>query len=119
MTLQELKYRVLLKLHVCAAGDSPEADDGATVMLRYNALYNLLSADDLTSWNISDDIPDEYETPIVLMVAAECARDFANADPGMQMEGKYGLPQASIAERQLRKVAATKYISSPQRVEYF
>jgi hypothetical protein len=119
MTLQELKYRVLLRLGVVAAGDSPNADDGATVELRYRALYNMLESDRLTRWNLSEDIPDEYEAPIIAMTAAECARDFGNADPGIQVEGKYGLPAASPAERQLRRLLSTTYVSTPAKSEYF
>jgi len=119
MTLQDLKYRVLLKLGVVAAGDSPNADDGATVALRYTDLYSLLAADRLTQWNVTDDIPDEFAAPIVLMTAAECGRDFGNTDPGLILEGKYGLPLPSPAERQLRRLVSTAYISRPARPEYF
>lgn len=119
MTLQELKYRVLLKLGVVAAGDSPNADDSAVVLIRYQALHNALTSRDLTNWNISDDIPEELELPLVAMVAAECARDFGNPDPALQAEGRFDLPQPSLAERQLRKAMARTYISTPVSVEYF
>lgn len=119
MTLQELRYRVLLKLGAVAAGDSPSPDDAAVVLMRYQALHNTLTSRDLTNWNISDEIPDELELPLVAMVAAECARDFGNADPGIQLEGRFDLPQPSLAERQLRKTMARTYASAPVSVEFF
>ncbi len=119
MTLQELKYRVLLKLGVVAAGDSPNPDDGATVLLRYTALHALLRLNELVDWDVSEDIPDEFETPIVLMTAAECARDFGDTDPGLQIEAKFGLPVPSPAERQLRQLNARTYVSKPAESEYF
>jgi len=119
MTLQELKYRVLLKLGVVAAGDSPNPDDSATVLMRYRALHNVLTVRDLTNWNISDDIPEEVEEPITMMTAAACARDFGDVDPGIVLEGKFGLPQPSAAERQLRQIMAATYIRTPVNVEFF
>lgn len=119
MTLQELKYRVLLKLNAVAAGDSPSPDDSAVVLLRYQALHNTLTSFDLTNWNIKDDIPEEVELALVPMTVAECARDFGNADPSIQVEGRFGLPQPSIAERLLRKIMTKTYVSTPVSVEYF
>lgn len=119
MTLQDLKYRVLLRLGVVAAGDSPEADDSATVLLRYNALHALLLAQELIDWDLSEDIPDEFEVAMVPMVAAECARDFGNLDGNLQIEGRFGLPILSIAERTLRRLGARTYVSTPSQSEYF
>jgi hypothetical protein len=119
MTLQDLKYHVLLKLGVVAAGDSPNADDGATVELRYQTLHRHLTAARLTDWNVSADIPDEFDMPIIAMVAAESARDFGNTDPMLQAEGKLGLPNPSPAERQLRRLMSKTYVSTTARTEYF
>lgn len=119
MTLQDLKYHVLLKLGVVAAGDSPNPDDGATVEMRYLSLYSMLVEDGLTLWSVDDSVPPEAELPIVAMVAAECANDFANTDPQIQLAGKFGLPSPSPAERTLRKLTATPYIGAPAQPEYF
>lgn len=119
MTLQDLKYHVLLKLGVVAAGDPVSPDDGATVELRYRSLHSLLEVEELTTWNVVEDIPEEFELPIVSMTAAECANDFANTDPAIQLAGKFGLPQASPAERTLRRLMATTYVSTPAKSEYF
>lgn len=119
MTPNDLKYRVLLRLGKVAAGDVPEPDDGITVSLRYEALHALLTAKDLCDWNVSDDIPEEFELVIVSMVAAECAREFADVDPGIQLEGRFGLAQPSPAERQLRQLMARTYVSKPAQSEYF
>lgn len=119
MTLQDLKYDVLLKLGVVAAGDPVAPDDGATVELRYRALHAMLDIKSLCDWNVADDIPEEFRMPITMMVAAECARDFGNADPGIQLEGKFGLPTPSPAERQLRQLMSRTYVSKPATSEYF
>lgn len=119
MTLEELKYRVLLQLNVVAAGDSPNPDDAATVESRYVALHRLLQAQSLTDWNVSDDIPEEFEIPIVAMMVAECAQPFGNADQMIQAQGKFGLPKPSPAERQIRRLTAKTYVSQPAKAEYF
>ncbi len=119
MTLQDLKYRVLLKLGVVAAGDSPAPDDGATVELRYRSLHSLLTAEELADWNISEDIPDDFEAAIINMVAAECAGDFGSMDLTIKAEGKFGLPEPSASERQLRRLASRTYVSKPVETEYF
>lgn len=120
MTPQELKYRVLHKLGVVAAGESPAPDDGKTVEERYTALHGLLTANDLTDWNVSDDIPDAFEMPITDMVAAESVGHFAHPDPASVIAlGKFGLPQPSPAERHLRKLMSSTYVSKPVESEYF
>lgn len=119
MTLQELKYRVLLKLGVVAAGNPVNPDDGATVLLRYQALLALLTIEDLADWAVTDDVPDEFETPLVAMVAADCARDFGQTDQAIIAEGKFGLPQPSLAERQMRRIMARVYVNKPVTAEYF
>jgi hypothetical protein len=120
MTLQDLKYRVLLRLGVVAAGDSVNADDGATVERRYRALHSLLTAHRLTDWNVSDSVPDAFEMPITDMVAAESVGHFSHPDPASVVAlGKFGLAQPSPAERQLRKLMARTYVSKPARTEYF
>lgn len=119
MTLQDLKYHVLLKLSVVAAGDSPNSQDGATVELRYRSLHSQLTAHRLTDWSVSDDIPEEFETPVVAMVAADCARDFGNPDPLIQAEGKFGMSPPSPAERQIRRLLSRTYVTTTARTEYF
>jgi hypothetical protein len=120
MTLQELKYRVLLRLGVVAAGESVNADDGETVLLRYRALNALLLQRDLINWTSEEGVPDEYELPILDMVAAEAVGHFAHPDPqGVIAMGKFGLVPPSPAEIQLRQLASPSYMSRPVQTEYF
>jgi hypothetical protein len=120
MTLQDLKYRVLLRLGVVAAGDPVNPDDGATVEQRYRALHSMLSAQRLTDWNISDEVPDEFEGPICDMTAAESVGHFSHPDPASVIAlGKFGLPNLSPAERQLRRLMSRTYVSKTARTEYF
>lgn len=120
MTLQDLKTRVLMRLGVLAAGEPPAPEDGQTVLDRYRALNALLLQKDLINWTDDEDVPDEYELVLIDMVAAEAVGYFAHPDPqGVIAMGKFGLVPPSPAERTLKQLASTGYISRTLRTEYF
>ena len=120
MTLQELKTRVLIRLGVLAAGEPPAPEDGQTVLERYRPLNALLLEHGLIDWTHEDEVPAEYELVMIDMVAAEAVGHFAHPDPASVIAmGKFGLPSPSPAERQLRRLSATSYISRPVESEYF
>ncbi len=122
MTPQELRDAVLMEVGVLAAGESAAPEDAAVVTAKYALLHETLTERDLASWDVTDDIPDDVAQSVVLMVAHLCARPFGvpaqKAAELLQM-GALDLPQPSIAERQVRRALAEKYVSTPARSEYF
>jgi hypothetical protein len=126
MTTTELRRKVLEKLQVIAAGEGVHAADGVLVQDKYESLHEVLLHNNLVEWTITEDIPTEYESLMTAMVAAECVDEFY-APPELKAaiigSGKYGLsPQLggpSLAERQLRRLAAPSYAGEPVRSDYF
>jgi len=127
MTPTELKLSVLRELRIIPAGeaDAP-AEYTQIVSDKYALLYEMLSTQGLTSWSEFADIPSDAAQPLTMMLACLCASPF-----GVSLERRAELEQAgalnlapvkggpSLAERQLRRVMAQSYVSSPARSEYF
>jgi hypothetical protein len=122
MTPQELRDAVLMEVGVLAAGESAAPEDAAVVTAKYALLHDTLTQRDMTSWDASDDIPDDVAQSVVLMVAHLCASPFGvppqRAAELLQL-GALDLPQPSLAERQIRRAMAEKYVSTPAKSEYF
>ncbi len=122
MTPQELYESALAKLHVTAAGEDSRPEDVAIVRTRYAEIYGLLNAEELVSWPVEGDIPDEAGIPLVTMLACHAAKEFGVTGAQYQellAEGGMNLPQASWAERSLRRVMARRYVSTRMETEYF
>lgn len=122
MTLQELYEKTLQRLGVIQAGESAAPEDTATVRDRYVGLYSLLNGLELTTWAQTADVPDQFEVPLVAMLAAHCAHEFQVQEPRytqLLSEGGVSLPQISWAERQMRQLVAKKYVPTRAQSEYF
>lgn len=123
MTLADLYRKTLQRLGVLAVGEDPHADDTLLVADRYASLHELLLANDLTDWAVTDQPPDFAEIPLVAMLAYYCAGEFGRDSERYKIEGAIDLPGTeggpSRAERQLRKQLSAKYISEPAESEYF
>jgi hypothetical protein len=122
MTTQELFEKVLQKLQVTAAGEDSQPEDIALIRSRYTSLYNLLDSEQLVSWDITNDIPDNVEMPLTMMLAAHSGREFGivgQAYANLIAEGGLALTPMSWAERQLRRLMAKPYIPKPATSEYF
>lgn len=123
MTATELKLATLRKLRVLAAGEDADPDDFALMGEKYVGLHAMLVEMSLVTWALSEDIPRKAEQPVISMLAAMTADDFGVAEPRasvLKAEGLLKLPQASVAERQLRGLLAPTPVSgSVQRAQYF
>jgi hypothetical protein len=122
MTLAELYEKTLQKIGLIAANEAAEPEDVALVAARYVGLYNLLNGLDLVSWAQSAAIPDQFEIPLVTMLACHCASEFRVPPADYQKllaEGGVALPQTSWAERQLRLLIAKDYVPTRAQSEYF
>jgi hypothetical protein len=118
MTLVDFYSKVLEKLQAYAAGESPAAEDVALVRDKYAVIHAQLLPTGLVSWAVNEPVDDAAAESLALMVAFSCASEFG-ADRGRFADGAIGLPQPSLAERQLRQLQANDYVSAPAQSEYF
>lgn len=117
-----MKERIARKLGVLAVGNSLSAEDGELIGERCLSLQRQLEALDIVTIDFQDGIDELYDDIITAMVAALLVDDFMLDEPKrstIAREGILGLPVASPAERQLRKVLAPTRVSKPVRAEYF
>jgi hypothetical protein len=117
-----MKERIARKLGVLAVGNSLSAEDGELIGERCLSLQKQLEALEIVNLDFEDGIDELYDDIISAMVAALLVDDFVLAEPKrstLAREGALGLPVASPAERQLRKVLAPQRVSKPVRAEYF
>lgn len=126
MTPTEIKESALKELNVIAAGEPADPDDFAVVSERYAALYDMLVGDHLTSWALTDDVPDFATWPVIQMLAYLCCVPFSispQKTAALRITGALDLSPReggpSLAERQLRKQLAPKYNAVPAQTEYF
>lgn len=119
MTLKDLYRKVLEKLTVVASGTPVDGDDEKTVRDKYSSLYDTLATEELVNWTAEADVPEFAVQPLVAMLAFMCANEFGQPATNFAQEGALFLPQMSLAERQLRRAMASRYISQPQKTEYF
>lgn len=117
-----MKERVARKLGVLAVGNSLSAEDGQLIGERCLSLQKQLEALEIVTIDFDEGIDELYDDIIVAMIAALLVDDFMLPEPKrstIAREGILGLPVASPAERQLRKVLAPQRVSKPVKAEYF
>jgi len=117
-----MKERIARKLGVLAVGNSLSAEDGDLIAERCLSLQKQLEALEIVTLDFEAGIDELYDDIISAMVAALLVDDFMVPEPRrstLAREGILGLPAASPAERQLRKVLAPLRVSKPVRAEYF
>jgi hypothetical protein len=117
-----MKERVARKLGVLAVGNSLSAEDGDLIGERCLSLQKQLEALEIVTLDFEAGIDELYDDIITAMVAALLVDDFMLEEPKrskIAQEGVLGLPAASVAERQLRKIVAPIRVSKPVRAEYF
>jgi len=122
MTPIELRTKVLQRLQVLAAGETPNADDGQIVSQRYAFVHDALLDMDLASWAIDEDIPEAVSIPVVNIVSYACASEFGIIGPllgQLAIEGALDSDPVSAGERQLRKRQSARYADEPAQPEYF
>lgn len=122
ISLPYMKERIARKLGVLAVGNSLSPEDGELIGERCLSLQQQLEAYDIVNIDFADGIDEQYDNIIVAMVAALLVDDFMLVEPKRSQiagEGALGLPVASVAERQLRKILAPQRVSKPVKAEYF
>lgn len=122
VTLPDFKERVAKKLGVLPVGNSLSAEDGHLIGEHCDSVQKKLSALDLAELDFDDGIDETYVDVIVAMVASTLVDEFMLVEPKRSQiagEGAIGLPIASPAERQLRKILAPTRVSRPVQTDYF
>jgi hypothetical protein len=122
ISFPQMKERIARKLGVLPVGNSLSAEDANLIGEHCGTIQEKLSALDLASIDFEDGIDDTYSDVIVAMVASTLVDDFMLVEPKRSLiagEGAIGLPVASPAERQLRKILAPTRVSRPVKTDYF
>jgi hypothetical protein len=117
MTPSQIRTSALQELRVLAAGEPIDPDDDVLVRSRYDALYELLHADNLVSWSSTDDVPEGASTAVIWMLAYLCCTPFGiELQRVQELREKGGPPgSGSLAERILRRLASKAFIYTPIR----
>lgn len=122
MTLDEFYELTAQKLGLAGVGETLNADDAAVLASRYVLVHDQLQVLGLTTWDVTEDVPDFAILPVSQMLAASTADEFAIPEPRrtrLRAEGLLHLSPVSIAERALRQLVAHPYVVTPNTAEYF
>jgi hypothetical protein len=117
-----MKERIARKLGVLPVGNSLPAEDANLLGEKCQTIQRQLDALDIAQVDFVDGIDDEISDILVAMVAAISVDDFQLGEPKRSQiagEGALGLPVASVAERQLRKILAPTRVSRPVKADYY
>jgi hypothetical protein len=117
-----MRDRVARKLGVLPIGNTLSAEDSRLIGDHMQTVQAKLEDLDIANIDLSDGIDDSISDIIVAMVASTLVDEFQLEEPRrtrIAAEGAIGLPVASPAERQLRKILAPTRVSRPVRVDYF
>ncbi len=107
-TTQQLATRVLERLKVIAAGDTPDATDAQSVKSMYAGTFEELKVSDIPYWD-TEAIPDEAFEALADFVAGRIAPDFGKERPDLEASGLL----------RLRILSAAEPYGHRQRPEYF
>lgn len=85
-TTAQLARRVLERLRVTAAGETPTSEDAQTVTQFYTGAFGEMQVDNLTYWDATD-IPDEAFEALADLLAGRLAPDFGLSRPDLEASG--------------------------------
>src|SRR5712671_2570874 len=108
-TRDDLVTQALINLKVIGSGQSPDADDGATVDGKIDGLFGELESRGIVSVPDDDAIPAEFFNPLAELLANECAPAFGMAkDAGMREDAEARLK--IMTRQQPRRLLGTDRI---------
>lgn len=113
-TVAQIVDKALDRLGVLGTGQTSQSEDVERLTAAYNEVYAALSAKNLTTWDIDEQVPDEYVNPVVSMVA------FARVDDYSVPDAKYQRITIanSAAIPEIRELQADN-VYETQPTEYF
>jgi hypothetical protein len=113
-TATQIRTKALKKLGVLATGQTTQSEIQADLDRAYEEVYAALAAKNLVTWEIDEEVPDEYVMPVVALVA------FARAD-------EYGIPNdryqriagnMTRATAEIRELQESNVYKTPTAVYY-
>jgi hypothetical protein len=116
-TKAEIRVRVLQKLGVTEATETPDAADAALVDGVIDAVHAELDADGLVSWPISavpDKVAESFATMIAYRMAVEGTDFQVPPDTASKLAAAF-----PVAERRLRRMVSPGFSGEPTEAEYF
>jgi len=119
---QTMRDRVGRKLQILPIGNTLSAEDSRLINDGMATVQAKLQELDLAQVDFADGIDDAISDVLVAMVAATLTDEFQIEEPRntqLKAQGTIGLPVASPAERQLRKLLAPTRVSRPVKADYF
>lgn len=123
MTPIQIQFGALKALGVVSVHGTPSPEQGVDVAAKYASLHAMLLERGLSTWALTEPVPAKAEQPVMDMLAYLCSADARFGALERQQElaqlGALGLPQPSLAERQLRALKSRDYVSQPAQSEYF
>jgi hypothetical protein len=117
-----MRDRVARKLGVLPIGNSLSPEDSKLISDHMLVVQAKLEELDIAQVDVTDGIDSAIADIIVAMVASTLVDEFQLEEPKRSKiagEGAIGLPVASVAERQLRKILAPTRVSRPVKVDFF
>jgi hypothetical protein len=121
MQLATFYTRVAQKLGILPVGVTLSAEDAEVIANAYESLVHELGEHGLSWWNPDEDVPDQYSDTLVGMTAAAVVDEFTVPEPRRSqliMQGAFGLPVASVAERRLRALTRVGTVDADENVYY-
>lgn len=109
-TSEDLAIRVLEKLLIVGAGQSPEDEDLEKVQAVIPRVFDTLSEDTIYTVSDADDIASSAFEWLAIVVAFYCATDFGKTPDGSALE---------YAEQRLRRLVSTQPSYEVLTPEYF
>ncbi len=118
----ELRFAALKETGIVGVLETPSAEQNALAEDRYAGLHAQLVTDGIARWSLTENIPAAVEQAMIWALAFLCAKPLGAPDEEVQrlaVLGAYGVTPMTMAERSIRKYAATRYVSQPATAEYF
>lgn len=122
MILDDFYLLVGQQLGITGVAESLNAEDKELIASRYVLVHDQLQNLGLTTWGVTEDVPDFAALPVAMMLAAYSVDDFTIPEPRrsrLRLEGLIHLSPVSFAERALRIQLAHRYEPTVNSAEYF
>lgn len=114
-TIAEIRKRALRRIKVLAIGQKPDPAYDLLASNAYVSVHSYYLNTGNINWAVEDDIPEEYEGPIVSLLAERLKGEF----PLKQDLVQTLMADKIVAERDLRLISSVDYQSMPVKVTDF
>lgn len=122
MTPSDLKSAALKEIGKVAFDETAPAEEFSLAGEKYVQLHSILLDENLATWAVDEDIPDNCSVPVTWMLCnlltgpMQCENDVVSKYLAL---GSINGNPISQGERQLRRILAADYVPQVQTAEYF